>query len=54
MTPDDLPEFTLTAMQEFMGSTHELFVSAMASGFSEDQALTLIAKMMKELVVDDE
>ncbi len=37
----------LSALEESIVRLHEVFESLMAGGFTEDQALTLIAKMTK-------
>lgn len=37
----------LSALEESIVRLHEVFNSLLAGGFSEDQALTLIAKMTK-------
>ena len=37
----------LSALEESIVRLHEVFNSLMAGGFTEDQALTLIAKMTK-------
>ena len=37
----------LSALEESIVRLHEVFTALMAGGFTEDQALTLIAKMTK-------
>jgi hypothetical protein len=45
---DNLQNFDgLTALEESAVRLHEIYKSLMAGGFTEDQALTLIAKMTK-------
>lgn len=38
----------LSALAEAAVSAHELFIACMQGGFTEDQALTLVAKMLAE------
>jgi hypothetical protein len=48
MGMDNLQNFDgLTALEESAVRLHEIYKSLMAGGFTEDQALTLIAKMTK-------
>jgi hypothetical protein len=45
---DNLDSFEgLTALEESAIRLHEIYKSLMSGGFTEDQALTLIAKMTK-------
>ena len=45
---DGMPEFDLTGMQLYAASSHEMFTSLVESGFTEDQAITMVVRFALE------
>lgn len=54
MPPDDEPKDPFTASEEAWAGMHELFTTLTAQGFTENQALKLIAYMLMGGRPDDE